>query len=842
VSMIGSTGGLENFIWGQVLPGFDLNAVIQALMASYEQPITDLQGEQAAFANQVSDWQQISSDVLALQSAAQALASPTAWGAMTASSSNTAVATATASSGAQQGSVSFAVDQLATANVLVSQGAVSSTSAVVTSSPDLLLSQASGLGFSALASSGLSLGSHSVQVLQASQAAAAVGTVDLRDTTVNLSGGATIQVTVNGTSYTLSIAPGSYTGSQLLAAIQSAIAAAGATGVLEAGYSASGQLVLATVDQGSSQSLQVTGGSNLSSLGLSVMASAALGADAIVDVDGTTTTLSTVAPGASYTLASGTGGSLVATVEGSSAQQYVNSSLISAGSTTAVDVSTGNQTLASVVQAINAAGVGFTASAIQTASGYQLELTASATGAASTITIAPTAFSSSPLGNLVTATPGQNAEVSLGGTGGPVISSPTNAFTGLLPGVTVNVLATSSSPVTVTVSPDTATMDQKVQSLINAANALLADIQKYAGYNPTTKTAGPLMGNPEIANLEQQVLAAVASTLGSSSLGGLAAVGITLTSSGTTTQLSFNEQTFNAAYAANPQAVAGLFNAGGTFAPSSSQYAGTVSLVYAGAETQPGPYSVTITQSASQATDLGATLTSGSVSAAETLTFTMGRQSVQYTTYAGESLATIASELNASFASAGLGLTASVVNGGTQLQVVSNAYGSAASFTVTSNNPVAGTTGLAGGGSATFTGTDVAGTINGVAASGQGQYLSAPASSPFAGLTLLVTASGITSSTNIGTFTYEPGLAQQYVTLADQAANPVTGWIGAQVAGLQQESQSLNPEIAFYQQLASNEQQMLEQEFTAMLTLVASLHGQGSFLSQFFGQTTSLGL
>ena len=90
---------------------------------------------------------------------------------------------------------------------------------------------------------------------------------------------------------------------------------------------------------------------------------------------------------------------------------------------------------------------------------------------------------------------------------------------------------------------------------------------------------------------------------------------------------------------------------------------------------------------------------------------------MNYATSAGESLSDVASGINAALAGAGISLSAQVLNGN-QLELTSSDFGSAAGFSVTSTNTAAGTTGLAGstaGTAASFNGTDVEGTINGVA-------------------------------------------------------------------------------------------------------------------------------
>jgi flagellar hook-associated protein 2 len=150
-------------------------AIIQAELQQYELPITDLQDQQSTLNSDVSDYQQINTDLATLQTDAAALTTPSDWQQMQATSSNSTVATATAAQGTPAGSIEFTVQQLAAAETMVSSGTVSSTADVVTSAPDFLLSQASGIGFSALASNGLTLGTHTIAVTQASQAAETTG-------------------------------------------------------------------------------------------------------------------------------------------------------------------------------------------------------------------------------------------------------------------------------------------------------------------------------------------------------------------------------------------------------------------------------------------------------------------------------------------------------------------------------------------------------------------------------------------------------------------------------------------------------------------------------------------
>ncbi len=824
---------------------FNSQSIIQAELAQYEQPIVDLKNQQSTLNSNVGDYQQINTDLQALQTAAQALSTSSGWQARQATSSDSAVATASATSGTPTGSIQFVVQQLASAESMVSAGSVASTSDVVTSSPDYLLSQGGAqLGFGSLASSGLTLGQHTVKVTQASQAAETTGTVALSSQT-GISVGSTndtVNVSVNGTAYTLTLGAsptGGYTGSGLLSAVQSAISSAVDTSTgttvnlsssLQAGYNASGNLVLSTVDQGSTQSLQVTGGTALSTLGLAAMSTASTGTNGIVSVDGTSTTISTVTPGGSVSLAAPTG-SVTATIIG--APSTTGGSLLQVGSLTATDVSTGNGSLADVVSNINAASTGITASAVQNSAGqYVLQLASSATGTANDLSVSTTAFAGSALGDLQVASAGANAQIQVGGSGGYTLTSQSDTFTGLLPGLSVTAVSVSTNPVTVSVSPDAQTVASDVNTMVTAANTVLSDIQKYAGYNEQTKQGGPLMGSALLQNATSEVQSIFASTVGTSTLGNAQNIGITLSAQGT---LSFNQSTFDTAFTANPSQVSDMFTQGGTFAPSSSAYTGQVSVSAAGAGTQPGSYAVSISQSAQQAIDTGAVLSSGAVSAAETLTIASGSTAVNYTTTVGESLSQVASGINSALAGAGLQMSAQVVDSGQQLQLASSAYGSAASFSVTSTNTASGTTGLAGstaGTPVTYTGIDVAGTIDGIAATGSGQFLSlSPSvSSPAAGLSLQVTATGITSATNLGTITYAPGIAQALSSLSTSMSNAATGSITQTIANLQNQSQGLNTQIQFYANIAAEEQKMLTNQFAQLQTTLGMLQNQSQSL------------
>lgn len=812
--------------------GLNTSAIISALMQSYSAPLRDLQAQQKTDQAQIGAWQTLRSDLQTLQSAAAALSAPGALaGSVSATSSDPAVATATTGSSATPGSTSFVVDQLAQAESLVSSGTVASTSDVVAGSTLMIGVGGAALGITSIdAGSGLTTGSHTIEVTQASAGATVEGSTAPAPSTTIGTGNDTISVSLDGASaVTYTLAAGTYTPSQLATALAQA-----SGGTLTAEVGSSGQLQVSTTEQGSAATLEVIGGTALGALGLSTSSTAATGTNAVVNVDGTANTVTDISGSGTTTLSltSGTGGSVTVGVQGG----------LTTGKMTADLLSTQGGSLGGVVDAIDGSGLGVSASAVQLASGgYALEITSQATGTEGAVTIDPQAFASSSLGAMETATAAQDAIVSVGGSGGPQVESQTDTFTGLLPGVSVQVASVSTSPVTVTVAPDGTVAAPKVKALVDAANAVLSQIAEDTAYNQTTGTAGPLNGQYGLSELADQVLSVVGQAVGVSSLGsGAAAAGIGLTSKGT---LTFDSTAFVSAYDANPSAVSAMLSQGGTWDPSSSAYAGQVSLVAATDGTAPGSYSVSISHAATQATDIGTVgFSSGSstVGSSGAYSVTDGSTTATYSFSSGQTLSQVVSGLDTAFANAGMDLSAELTtnsSGQTTVGIVSAGYGSAQSFTVSAS----GTDAFGLASSSPFSGTDVAGTIDGVAAVGTGQILAVPAGAPeLGGLALLVTTPSVASTTTIGSFDYTPGLAQGLASLASSATAPGGGLVSTSIAGLQADSGNLTQQITLEQQVVNQEQAMLVQEFNHLETSLAQIKGQGAMLGAALGGSTTV--
>jgi flagellar hook-associated protein 2 len=832
MSTVSSTSAAPPVEFTGIESGLNTQQIISAYLQVDEAPMEELESQQSTVNTKIAAYQNLQSQLQALVTAGDQLSAPNAFAsAVQATSTDSSVASATTSTGAQPGAATFSVVQLAAADSLVSSGTVASTSDVVASGDLLVASGGSGLGISSLAGSGLSTGAHTIAVTQASAGAAVTGAT-LGATTTIAAGSDQLQVTLgSGPAQTYTLADGTYTASQLAAEIGTA-----SGGALVGSVNSAGQLVVTSAQQGSKASLTIGAGSVNTTLGLTSGAEAT-GTDGVITVDGTATTVQSIAGNGStsVTLNSGSGGTVTAQLSGAGLQ---------VGSLTAQNVSVGNGSLAAVVGAINGAGAGVTAQALQVgANAYALELSSNSSGASNDVSVAPSALSGSSLGTLQTSTAGQDAIISLGGPGGYQVSSSSNTFSGLLPGVSIAVNAVSSSPVTVSVTPDGHAAANMVQTFVQAANAVLSTISGDLAYDPTTNTAGPLNGDYGLEGLMQQILSSIGGAIGGSSAVDSGSAGSAAGLSLGQGTIDFNASTFASDFDANPTAVANLFTQAGSFTPASGSPAAAndVSLVYAGNGTEPGSYQVAISQSASQATDTGsAVYTNGqsTLSAAGSYTVSSGGGEASYSVQSGQTLSEVASGLDSAFAAAGLALSAQVVtNGsGSSLQITSSDYGAAASFSVAGSggDPLGIVSAKA------FSGTDVAGSINGVTATGSGQVLTAPEDDPrLAGMALMVQTAGVSSTETLGSYDYSPGIAQSLASLASAAVASGSGEVATTISSLQSTSSTLGDQISVEQELVVQQEQALTQEYSNLESTLTSLKSESSFLTSTFGSSAS---
>lgn len=112
--------------------GLDVNSIVTALMNVEQRPLTLLQSKGSTIQTEISAFGSLKSQMASLGDVATRLAKPDNWQAYTATSSDTSVATVSASAKAAAGEHTLSVSQLAQAQVLASGTFASSASVVGT--------------------------------------------------------------------------------------------------------------------------------------------------------------------------------------------------------------------------------------------------------------------------------------------------------------------------------------------------------------------------------------------------------------------------------------------------------------------------------------------------------------------------------------------------------------------------------------------------------------------------------------------------------------------------------------------------------------------------------------
>jgi flagellar hook-associated protein 2 len=228
-----------------------------------------------------------------------------------------------------------------------------------------------------------------------------------------------------------------------------------------------------------------------------------------------------------------------------------NSSIfLTKGAAAAVEIDTGDGSLGAIVNAINKAGAGVTASAVQSTTGeYRLHLSSTTTGADTAITITDGAGANpfaATLGNQDAVVVGQDAKLLIGTT---TITRASNTISDLMTGVTLTLTkAEAGVPVTVAVESDAEGLAANVAALVDAVNLARSDMKALTTYNLDTKAKGKLYGDSSLRSLRGGLADAVIGD-GTTSAG---IAGVSVERDGT---VKFDKTKFLAAMADDPAAV-----------------------------------------------------------------------------------------------------------------------------------------------------------------------------------------------------------------------------------------------------------------------------------------------
>ncbi|HZU38829.1 MAG TPA: flagellar filament capping protein FliD, partial [Gemmataceae bacterium] len=434
-----------------------------------------------------------------------------------------------------------------------------------------------------------------------------------------------------------------------------------------------------------------------------------------------------------------------------------------------------------------------------------------------------------------------SASVTLGSGGGALtVQSDSNQLSNLINGVTLNLTAADpSKTLSLTVSSDPSKATTAVQDLVTAYNDVMQTIDNYVSYDPQSGTAGTLLGNGEILQIQGQVRSIFNNAVKGANplLSTFSALGITTNQDGT---ISLDTSKLNSVLSGQVAGVS-LADVRNLFTLSGSSDNPAINFVTAGDKTATGPVQVNITQAATQGTMMAANALASSIvidNSNNTLTMQVdGHTSSTITlasgTYTPTTLtAELQSEINANSELAGrqvsVGLNAN------RLVVTSSSFGSSSHVGVGTGTAlsVLGFAGNEGG-----SGTDVAGSfiVNGVTetATGDGQFLIGNSGNTHtAGLEVraAVTAAQLGSGIS-GTVTVTRGIGSALDQALNGMLDPITGRFQSIDQNLQQSYDTLQQEVSAQQTAINSHRQQLVAQFTQMESTLAQLQSASSTLS-----------
>ena len=438
----------------------------------------------------------------------------------------------------------------------------------------------------------------------------------------------------------------------------------------------------------------------------------------------------------------------------------------------------------------------------------------------------------------------QDAAITLGsdaGGGAPItITSQSNTFTEIIPGVTLNLLgADPSTTIRISVENDTEAVRVAIEGFVKSYNAVIDFMNKQLRYDTMTEEGGLLLGDTLLVTVQnnlRQITTGVIAGL-PTDMNRLTAIGIK--SVPETGKLIIDSSKLQEALSSNPAGIADLFSTSSTSTNPDITFLNSTAKTVLSSD----GFTVDITAAATRGTLEGTaiggfplTLTTANnqirleVDGKESSVLTLPAK-----TYAtGDELATeIQAQLNADSELTGRGITVEFTGG--RLVFTSSSFGSSSSVKLGAapENSAFGILGLIG--AAVVAGQDVAGTINGESATGSGQILTGDAGNATTdGLALLVTLRP--SEVN-------PGGPEAVVTLIDGIAARVSdrlkaltdssfGRLANRTNTLTRQIDDLDAEIERMEELLEEKRLSLLDKFARLEASLALLNSQGDFLVQ----------
>ena len=507
-----------------------------------------------------------------------------------------------------------------------------------------------------------------------------------------------------------------------------------------------------------------------------------------------------------------------------------------------IDITDGS--LAGIRDAINNAGTGASASIVNDGSYYRLVIASDSSGADNSIQITANdndlnntdssglsllSFNASS-NNLEQTAAGADARLNVNGID---ISSASNNVTGAVENVTLNLKTIGSA--NVSVSRNEKKISSGVQGFVAAYNRLQDTVRQLTNYDPNTRKAGALNGDTVVSGIDATLKRLLGTPVGNVADGFTILADIGITTDANTGKLLINQGKLDSTAAGNPEKVRALFSAFGATGDPLLQFDGSTG------NTATGNYAVNITQLATHGELTGSAAANLTITANSNDSIDVDIDGIKATvkltagTYTASSLtAELQSQINSVDAIKNAGVSVKVTESSGVLSITSNDYGSVSSVNITGGN---GQVALLGGAPTRTDGLDVAGTIGGAAATGNGQYLTGSASGS-EGLRLLVTG---TTTGGRGTVDFKRGFADSIGAYLKNILDNSSGILSSTTNALENNIKKVASDRGDLTVRLAGIEKRLRRQYAALDTLVSSMQNTSAFLTQQLASLPSAG-
>ncbi len=484
------------------------------------------------------------------------------------------------------------------------------------------------------------------------------------------------------------------------------------------------------------------------------------------------------------------------------------------GQTVDIDITGDTRSLTGLRDAINNSGLDVRATVIYDGSEYKLQITSTETGTDYAFTIDDTGVGT----NMTEKISAQDAIINVNTTDeSDAITRSSNTIDDVIEGVTLNLKqADATKTVTLTIDNDFSNLESKINDFVSKYNDVISYLNNQFSYNEETKSAGPLSGNSAARSVQSAVLEMISSKVeginSDATYQSLVDIGIRMNNDGT---IYLDTEKFEDAIENDYEGVKKVFEEIATTSNTN------VSFIARTSSTEAGTYAVEITTAPERASIQGSyEVPSGGISQDETLTITYDGNDYTVDLSQNDTLDDIIEKINTEMDNNNVPITAT--SNGNYLVVQTDNYGSSETFSIVSNVAAdGGGTGI-GTTQLTDTGVDIAGTIGGYAATGEGRVLTG-SEGPVEGLKIFGT---MTSTGSFGNVSLTYGVISNFNERLEDLLSTETGNegpIAKELNNLDTNIKNLNERIEEFRQDLEEERQRLFQEFDAANRAMAQM-------------------